>query len=588
VVGTAVVVAGATGAHELYKERKKKKKAQAKQWKKAFYAAHPECKRRKFPKVPKKVGPQLDLSGMEGYCIGLGWDSEEPTNADLVALAFDKHGNVIGGVSGLEGNQLFESPAMIHSGDCREGGKESRERGHYDDNENIILNFDALPEELTTIIIGVKYDCENGKNVNQDFKDSYVNGLPIYQFMSSEEFILQKQALEEKERALKNNFIDLRKKEDSEPVEPVEPEIQRDEMSEESDDDSEVTTGEKEEPELPEEEAPVHSFTCSIGDLAEYSAFIPGKFAKLNGKWTYQPIRVPVSVPSIDEFEKAMRPFTPSSVAIPKWGSRPFTVTPESWSPNDFHIRVISFDRWNNSTVGDYNGSVTPAFDTFLVFTAKQEKKPFKYVLAKADDPTKNISCENDVCEESQILCRISRCRAYQRGDYQLPYSKDCYLEFLHKPIAETTEISQVNYIRETFSIPDPVSFLKVTVNRGYDLAAKDLNGKSDPYVKVTSSNKKVSGSAKSKTVKADLNPSWGFDFTMETAVADATKLKLTVWDKDTLSDDKIGYYSLNINKISIPFEEPVLLKGKGRCGAISLKVEPSKASDKKNHFKLK
>jgi len=118
-------------------------------------------------------------------------------------------------------------------------------------------------------------------------------------------------------------------------------------------------------------------------------------------------------------------------------------------------------------------------------------------------------------------------------------------------------------------------------------LAAKDLNGKSDPYLKVTPSNKKVAGVAKSKIVKANLNPKWDLSFTMDTAVAEETKFKLTVWDKDTLSDDKIGYYVLNVNKMTIPFSKPVALKGKGRCGYISLKVEPCSNRHDHNHFQM-
>ena len=53
VAGTAVVVGGGVATYKLHKSRKKKKKKRAKQWKRDFLVAHPECTKRKVATITR-------------------------------------------------------------------------------------------------------------------------------------------------------------------------------------------------------------------------------------------------------------------------------------------------------------------------------------------------------------------------------------------------------------------------------------------------------------------------------------------------------------------------------------------------------
>lgn len=150
-------------------------------------------------------------------------------------------------------------------------------RGPYDDNENIVINFDAMPENVASIVLGVVFDCEDDEEVSSQFYNAYVNGLPVLQFMSAEEYTLKGIDLRKKDIEERDAFIDLEKR-----APPEDPDLPEDE--EYATDDSEISEGvdsfRASEPEMPEEEKAeeaLHAFTTSIGNLAGYNGFVPGK-----------------------------------------------------------------------------------------------------------------------------------------------------------------------------------------------------------------------------------------------------------------------------------------------------------------------
>ncbi|KAF8939384.1 hypothetical protein BGZ58_009912 [Dissophora ornata] len=88
---------------------------------------------------------------------------------------------------------------------------------------------------------------------------------------------------------------------------------------------------------------------------------------------------------------------------------------------------------------------------------------------------------------------------------------------------------------------------MRIHISRARDLAIKDLNGFSDPYVKITIGGHTFTTQAIQKT----LNPVWNatFDFDLE-AQSVPEQVNLMFWDKDWIGkDDFMGV-------VNIPFDE--------------------------------
>ncbi|KAE9343450.1 hypothetical protein PF008_g9666 [Phytophthora fragariae] len=82
---------------------------------------------------------------------------------------------------------------------------------------------------------------------------------------------------------------------------------------------------------------------------------------------------------------------------------------------------------------------------------------------------------------------------------------------------------------------------------RAEALAAADLNGKSDPFVRVWYDGKEV---AASHRVKRSLNPRWDFDVTITLTHAGPLDVELEVFDKDELSQNDL------LGALRVPFPE--------------------------------
>lgn len=104
-------------------------------------------------------------------------------------------------------------------------------------------------------------------------------------------------------------------------------------------------------------------------------------------------------------------------------------------------------------------------------------------------------------------------------------------------------------------------SAVQITIVSGTDLAPKDLNGKSDPYVKVI-----ANGHLRHKTaiIKANLFPNW--DTTKEVVqIPYSSALKmvdLECWDWDRVgSDDFMGECSIDMADLKVGVETEMDLK---------------------------
>lgn len=82
---------------------------------------------------------------------------------------------------------------------------------------------------------------------------------------------------------------------------------------------------------------------------------------------------------------------------------------------------------------------------------------------------------------------------------------------------------------------------LRVEVQKGRNLAAKDKSGTSDPFLVLTLGDAKEATSVISKT----LNPEWNQTFEMPVTTADSALLEAVCWDKDRFRNDYMGEFDV-------------------------------------------
>ncbi|KAG0302994.1 hypothetical protein BGZ97_002085, partial [Linnemannia gamsii] len=96
---------------------------------------------------------------------------------------------------------------------------------------------------------------------------------------------------------------------------------------------------------------------------------------------------------------------------------------------------------------------------------------------------------------------------------------------------------------------------MRIHISKATNLAVKDMNGFSDPYVKVSIGGHKFT----TKVVPKSLNPVWNasFDFDLE-AQSVPDQVNLVFWDKDFIGKDDF------MGAVDIPFDESSIWAGDG------------------------
>jgi len=92
----------------------------------------------------------------DAITVGLCWDTQHTgqANMDLLASVFNAYGQNLGYIQGAYCRSLFNN-AIWHSGDDVKGGTKSDLTSLTGDNENIVIDFNLLPQEASCIILGV-------------------------------------------------------------------------------------------------------------------------------------------------------------------------------------------------------------------------------------------------------------------------------------------------------------------------------------------------------------------------------------------------------------------------------------------------
>jgi len=114
----------------------------------------------------------------------------------------------------------------------------------------------------------------------------------------------------------------------------------------------------------------------------------------------------------------------------------------------------------------------------------------------------------------------------------------------------------------------------KITVVSGKDLRAADLNGKSDPYCKISFSSL-TNVQFKTPVIQKTLEPVWNYNIPYPIPInVEKVTLKIEVWDEDVTNDDFLG--NVDIQNLDVSkngsYTYTVIYKNKN-SGSLIIKV---------------
>jgi len=116
--------------------------------------------------------------------------------------------------------------------------------------------------------------------------------------------------------------------------------------------------------------------------------------------------------------------------------------------------------------------------------------------------------------------------------------------------VAQTTEIQPLSSSAPLAHANVAFETMRIKIVGGRNLAPKDVNGLSDPYLNIWCG---ATGKYKTKIKYNTLNPVWDEDFTLLATTCRKRILDIECWDHDTLCKDEfMGEISIPVDSVPV------------------------------------
>ncbi|KAL9226751.1 hypothetical protein vseg_002525 [Gypsophila vaccaria] len=191
----------------------------------------------------------------------------------------------------------------------------------------------------------------------------------------------------------------------------------------------------------------------------------------------------------------------------------------------------------------------------------------------------KDVEIQRDTKNRGQVQLELLYCPFGTGNQILNRFYPKTFLTQVERALKDDTEEDASDIERKTTERKHEVilrGVLSVTVVSAENLPAKDLTGKSDPYVVIKL--KKAETKVKTRVISGTLNPVWNqtFDFVIEDALHEL--LIFDVYDHDTIGKDYIGRCLMTLTRALLEGEvyDNFTLDGtKGGKLALHLKWAP-------------
>ncbi|GFP83317.1 synaptotagmin-5 [Phtheirospermum japonicum] len=201
----------------------------------------------------------------------------------------------------------------------------------------------------------------------------------------------------------------------------------------------------------------------------------------------------------------------------------------------------------------------------------------------------KDLQIQKDLKNRGQVHLELLYCPLDAESEFFNPFDPDFRLTTVEKAFKQAIDpMESASPMRKKDIIVRGV--LSVTVISADDLPAKDLTGKSDPFVELRM--KKSQQNYKTRVLNDTSNPVWNqtFDFVVEDGLHEL--LILEVYDHDTFGKDKIGRCIMTLTRAILEGEftdcYPIDGAGSGSVALYGLRDEAALGPRGQHHEILK
>ncbi|XP_020553290.1 synaptotagmin-5 isoform X3 [Sesamum indicum] len=189
----------------------------------------------------------------------------------------------------------------------------------------------------------------------------------------------------------------------------------------------------------------------------------------------------------------------------------------------------------------------------------------------------KDLEIQRDQKNRGQVHLELLYCPLNAESEFFNPFDPNFRLTTVEKAFKHVIdEAESTDPLKSTSQMKKDViirGVLSVTVISAENLPAKDLLGKSDPFVVLTM--KKSEQKYKTRVLNDTLNPAWNqtFDFVVEDGLHEL--LILEVYDHDTFGKDKMGRCIMTLTRaiLEVEFKDSFPIDGT-ESGRLNLHIK--------------